>query len=89
MKYRRAPIVRPADSEKALRSKGQGHLAAIAPTRVGKSSGDLIAELLKSPSVVIIDPKSELFCVTSQRRKRHGKVIFLDRFGEVRKGGLI
>ena len=83
MKYQGIRIGHSADSGKALRYKGPGHLITVAPTRSGKGRDIIIPSLLEWPySCVVVDPKAELACVTSERRKRFGAVKFLDPYGE-------
>ena len=52
-----------------------GHLMTVAGTGQGKSATQIIANLLAySGSVVIIDPKGELYEATAARRRQFGRV---------------
>ena len=65
----------------------EGSAVTVAPPRVGK--GATIALNLLSPdyrgfsgSTVIVDPRGELWCIASRRRRRMGRrVLLLDPFG--------
>ncbi|MEQ1714131.1 MAG: type IV secretory system conjugative DNA transfer family protein, partial [Hyphomicrobium sp.] len=65
-----------------------GHLMTVAGTGQGKSATQIIANLLAySGSVVIIDPKGELYEATAARRRQFGRVYRLAplaRYGEPR-----
>lgn len=67
-----------------IRVKDYVHLLTVAPAGAGKSVATIIPNLLSHPgSVVILDPKGELYEATSMhRRTRLGhKIIRLDPFG--------
>jgi type IV secretion system protein VirD4 len=52
-----------------------GHLMTVAGTGQGKSATQIIANLLTyTGSVVVIDPKGELYAATAARRRSFGKV---------------
>lgn len=74
------------ESDAVLRYAGPGHLITVAPTRTGKGRDVLIPALLDWPySAVVIDVKGELACVTSAKRRRFGKVVYLDPYGLLRR----
>lgn len=55
-----------------------GHLLTVAGTGQGKSATQIVFNLLTyEGSVVVIDPKGELFDLTAERRRRFGKVFRL------------
>lgn len=55
-----------------------GHLLTVAGTGQGKSATQIVFNLLTyTGSVVVIDPKGELFDLTAERRRRFGKVFRL------------
>jgi type IV secretion system protein VirD4 len=59
-----------------LRDRGEGHVAAIAPTRSGKGRGCVIPTCLTwGDSLVVLDIKGENFQNTAGRRKRMGQVV--------------
>ncbi|WP_020475053.1 type IV secretory system conjugative DNA transfer family protein [Zavarzinella formosa] len=72
----------PAASSNGLWYDGDRHLMTIAPTRSGKGRGLVIPNLLMYDGpVIVLDPKGELYRVTSERRRAMGqKVIKLDPF---------
>ncbi len=74
---------RPAGPEEPLWYNGDGHLITIAPTRSGKGRGVLIPNLLLYPGTVIVfDPRGELYRVTARRRREMGhRVLRLDPWG--------
>jgi type IV secretion system protein VirD4 len=79
MKFKGIRLAHSKESDNILRYPGPGHLITVAPTRTGKGRDVVIPALLDWPySCVIVDPKAELACVTSERRKRYGEVKFLD-----------
>lgn len=52
-----------------------GHLLTVAGTGQGKSATQIIANLLTyRGSVVVLDPKGELYAATAEKRRRFGKV---------------
>lgn len=52
-----------------------GHILTVAGTGQGKSATQLVANLLTySGSVVVLDPKGELFELTAERRRQLGRV---------------
>ncbi len=71
----------------------EGSAITVAPPRAGK--GALIALNLLSPegrgfdgSTVTIDPRGELYCIASRRRRNMGRrTVLVDPFGVVRKHG--
>jgi type IV secretion system protein VirD4 len=70
------------ESGDVLRYSGPGCLVTIAPPRSGKGRDILIPALMDlETSVVCVDVKSELAAVTSRKRQRFGKVIYLDPYG--------
>ena len=55
-----------------------GHLLTVAGTGQGKSATQIVFNLLTyTGSVVVIDPKGELFDLTAERRRQFGKVLRL------------
>jgi type IV secretion system protein VirD4 len=65
---------------RVVRFKRPGVLT-VAPARIGKGRDILVPALLEYPhSCVVVDPKSELACVTHARRRRAGKVMMLNPF---------
>lgn len=55
-----------------------GHLLTVAGTGQGKSATQIIGNLMTyKGSVVVLDPKGELFHATAERRRRFGKVFRL------------
>lgn len=55
-----------------------GHLLTVAGTGQGKSATQIIFNLLTyTGSVVVIDPKGELYDLTADRRRQFGKVVRL------------
>lgn len=55
-----------------------GHLLTVAGTGQGKSATQIIANLMTyNGSVVMLDPKGELFAATAARRRQFGKVFRL------------
>jgi type IV secretion system protein VirD4 len=74
------------ESGKPLRYSGPGNLMLIGAARTGKARDILIPALLDWPySCVVVDPKGELACVTSEWRRRFGEVHFVDPYGQVAK----
>lgn len=66
------------DTGLPLVARYPGHLLTVAGTGQGKSATQIIANLLTYPgSVVVLDPKGELFAATADRRRRFGKVFRL------------
>jgi len=60
---------------------GEGHLVTLAPTRTGKSTMQIIPNLLRyRGSVVVLDPKGELYEKTSRTRREFGEVYRLAPF---------
>ena len=52
-----------------------GHLLTVAGTGQGKSATQIIANLLTyRGSVVVLDPKGELYAATAEKRRKFGKV---------------
>ncbi|EFO28692.1 putative VirD4/TraG family protein [Roseibium sp. TrichSKD4] len=66
----------------ALHWSGQSHLITLAPTRTGKAVSQIIPNLLRyRGSVVVVDPKGELFKATSKWRSENvGPVWLLNPF---------
>lgn len=63
---------------------GEGHLITVAPTRTGKSTMQIIPNLLRyKGSAVVLDPKGELYEVTSKWRRTIGEVYRVAPFEEV------
>lgn len=55
-----------------------GHLLTVAGTGQGKSATQIVFNLLTyTGSVVVIDPKGELYDLTAERRRHFGKVVRL------------
>lgn len=55
-----------------------GHILTVAGTGQGKSATQIIANLMTyRGSVVVLDPKGELYAATAERRRRFGKVFRL------------
>lgn len=55
-----------------------GHLLTVAGTGQGKSATQIVANLMTyRGSVVVLDPKGELFALTAAHRRRFGKVFRL------------
>lgn len=55
-----------------------GHLLTVAGTGQGKSATQIVFNLLTyTGSVVVIDPKGELYDLTAERRRQFGKVVRL------------
>lgn len=69
---------------KPLNWDGEGHLLSVAPTRTGKGTMQIIPNLLNyKGSVVVLDPKGELFQHTAAwRAKIVGPVYAINPFGE-------
>ncbi|MGE3916372.1 MAG: type IV secretory system conjugative DNA transfer family protein [Hyphomicrobiaceae bacterium] len=66
------------DTGLPLVARYPGHLLTVAGTGQGKSATQIIANLMTyRGSVVVLDPKGELFAATAQRRRRFGKVFRL------------
>lgn len=54
---------------------GEGHLVTVAPTRSGKSTMQIVPNLLRyQGSAVVLDPKGELYELTSRWRRTLGPV---------------
>lgn len=66
-----------------LHWNGEGHILTVAPTRSGKGTTQIIPNLLRYPgSVVVLDPKGELYDETHAWRRRHvGPVYRIAPFG--------
>ncbi len=66
------------DTSLPLVARYPGHLLTVAGTGQGKSATQIIANLLTyRGSVVVLDPKGELFAATAARRRQFGKVFRL------------
>lgn len=66
------------DTGLPLVARYPGHLLTVAGTGQGKSATQIIANLMTyRGSVVVLDPKSELFAATARTRRRFGKVFRL------------
>lgn len=66
------------DTGLPLVAKYPGHLLTVAGTGQGKSATQIIANLMTyKGSVVVLDPKGELFDATAARRRKFGKVFRL------------
>lgn len=64
-----------------------GHLLTVAGTGQGKSATQIVANLHSyRGSVVVIDPKGELYRLTAARRRRYGKVYRLAPFARESEG---
>jgi type IV secretion system protein VirD4 len=62
-------------SRKVLRDNGDGHVLLTGPSRAGKGTGHIIPTLLgHSGSMLVLDPKHELFAITGRRRAEFGTV---------------
>ncbi|WP_081796646.1 type IV secretory system conjugative DNA transfer family protein [Rhodomicrobium udaipurense] len=60
-----------------------GHLLTVAPTGQGKSATQIVENLRRySGSVVVLDPKGELYDLTARHRRRFGKVYRLAPFAQ-------
>lgn len=65
-------------SSAPLVARYPGHLLTIAGTGQGKSATQIVFNLLTyTGSVVVIDPKGELYDLTAERRRQFGKVVRL------------
>lgn len=63
------------DTGLPLVARYPGHLLTVAGTGQGKSATQIIANLMTyRGSVVVLDPKGELYAATAQQRRRFGKV---------------
>jgi type IV secretion system protein VirD4 len=74
----------PEEDSRVVQYKGEGPVCVVAPTGAGKGRDFLIPNLLThwGPAIVV-DPKGELYNVTSRRRREMGqKVAVLDPFGK-------
>ncbi|WP_075996614.1 type IV secretory system conjugative DNA transfer family protein [Salaquimonas pukyongi] len=62
---------------------GEGHLMTVAPTRTGKSTMQIIPNLLTyKGAAVVLDPKGELYAATGKWREENvGPVYALNPFG--------
>lgn len=57
--------------------RGVGHLSTMAPTRAGKSWYYILPNLLRyRGSMVVFDPKGELYELTAQKRRQMGQRVF-------------
>ncbi len=66
------------DTPTPLVARYPGHLLTVAGTGQGKSATQIVFNLLTyTGSVVVIDPKGELYDLTAQRRRQFGKVFRL------------
>ncbi len=65
--------------------KGESHLLTIAPTRTGKSTTQIVPNLLQyKGSAVVLDPKGELLAHTGEWRKNNvGPVYIIDPFNQI------
>ncbi len=69
------------DSGLPLVARYPGHLLTVAATGQGKSATQIVANLLSySGSVVVLDPKGELYALTAAQRSRFGRVVRLAPF---------
>jgi len=76
--YAAAPGDAGFDTRTPLVCAYPGHLLTVAGTGQGKSATQIIANLLTyRGSVIVLDPKGELFQATSGQRRRFGKVFRL------------
>lgn len=65
-------------SSAPLVARYPGHLLTVAGTGQGKSATQIVFNLLTyTGSVVVIDPKGELYDLTAERRRQFGKVVRL------------
>lgn len=66
------------DTGQPLVARYPGHLLTVAGTGQGKSATQIIANLMSyRGSVVVLDPKGELYQATANQRRRFGKVFRL------------
>jgi type IV secretion system protein VirD4 len=64
-----------ADTGLPLVARYPGHILTVAGTGQGKSATQLVANLHRyDGSVVVLDPKGELFALTAEARRRFGRV---------------
>lgn len=64
---------------KELRPRHTRHNMIVAPNRSGKTAGVIVPSILSYPgSAVIIDPKGELYGLTSKARQKFGPVHVID-----------
>ena len=60
-----------------------GHLLTVAPTGQGKSATQIVENLRRyTGSVVVLDPKGELYDLTARHRRRFGNVYRLAPFAQ-------
>jgi type IV secretion system protein VirD4 len=84
MKTKRIRTDHSRESAKGLRYREPNNFITLAPTRTQKGRDMLIPALLDWPySCVVVDPKGELACVTSEWRRRSEDVHFVDPYGQV------
>lgn len=66
------------DTRTPLVARYPGHLLTVAGTGQGKSATQIVFNLLTyTGSVVVVDPKGELYDLTAERRRQFGKVFRL------------
>ena len=73
-----------SSSGKTIRYAGAGHLLLVAAARTGKAFTVLVGLILSLPrkhSLLVIDPKAELTCITARYRSTIGRVYILNPFG--------
>lgn len=71
-----------AETGNALAASYPGHILTVAGTGQGKSATQIIANLMTyAASVVVLDPKGELYEATAHKRRQFGPVYRLDPFG--------
>ena len=71
-----------SQSGKPLYFKRSGHLITVAAPRSGKGRDILVPAALEWPySILVLDPKAELMCLTAEGRKRFGRVFQLNPYG--------
>ena len=67
----------------SLVARYPGHLLTVAPTGQGKSATQIVENLRRyTGSVVVLDPKGELYDLTARHRRRMGKVYRLAPFAQ-------
>jgi type IV secretion system protein VirD4 len=72
-----------ADTGPPLVARYPGHLLTVAGTGQGKSATQIVDNLMNyAGSVVVVDPKGELYDLTAERRRRFGNVYRLAPLAE-------
>lgn len=63
--------------------EGENHLLTVGPPGSGKSLGLIVPNLaLLDRSMLVIDPKGELARITARHRRKFGRVVIFNPFGE-------